>query len=132
MGFRNMSQFNLALLAKQGWRILNNADSLVTKSYTWKSIWAAKDVLRKGLIWRVGTGTNISINNDAWVPEALHFRLSSTVDSLRDCYVHMLIDNNKRKWKEELIRYTFSEEDAEIILRIPLAGVPHDDFLAWG
>ncbi|KAA3472533.1 reverse transcriptase [Gossypium australe] len=95
MGFRNMSQFNLALLAKQGWRIMNNADSLVTKvlkakyfpndqflnsrmgnsySYTWKSIWAAKDVLWKGLIWRVGTGTNISINNDAWVPEALHFR----------------------------------------------------------
>ncbi|KAA3490760.1 reverse transcriptase [Gossypium australe] len=146
MGFRNMS-------TKQGWRVLNNADSLVTKvlkakyfpndqflnsrlgnscSYTWKSIWAAKDVLRKGLIWRVGTGTNISINNDAWVPEALHFRLSSTADSLRDCYVHMLIDNNERKWKEELIRYTFSEEDAERILRIPLAGVPHDDFLAWG
>ncbi|KAA3472610.1 reverse transcriptase [Gossypium australe] len=144
MGFRNMSQFNISLLAKQGWRIMNNADSLVTKvlkekyfpndqflnsrlgnscSYTWKSTWAAKDVLRKG--------ENISINNDAWILEALNFRLSSEIDSLRDCYVHSLIDNNTRKWKEEMIKFTFAEEDAARILHIPLADDPHDDFLAW-
>ncbi|MBA0651962.1 hypothetical protein Goklo_019252, partial [Gossypium klotzschianum] len=32
----------------------------------------------------------------------------------------------------ELIVNTFLEEDAEKILRIPLAGRPHDDFLVWG
>ncbi|KAA3477433.1 reverse transcriptase [Gossypium australe] len=153
MGFRNMSQFNISLLAKQGWRIMNNVNSLVTKvlkakyfpngqflnsrlgnssSYTWKSIWAAKDALRKGLVWRVGRGTNISIDNDAWIQDAFNFRLSSEVDSMRDLNAHMLIDNNERKWKVELIKYTFAEEDVERILRIPLASDPHDDFLAWG
>ncbi|XP_052490847.1 uncharacterized mitochondrial protein AtMg00310-like [Gossypium raimondii] len=91
MGFRNMAQFNVALLAKQGWRIMNNQNALVTKvfkakyfsddnflnsrlgnssSYVWKSIWAAKDLLKKGHCWRVGTGTNICIS-DAWIPDSL-------------------------------------------------------------
>ncbi|KAA3480599.1 reverse transcriptase [Gossypium australe] len=153
MGFINMSKFNTSLLAKQGWRIMNNADYLVAKvlkakyfpndqflnsklgnssSYTSKSIWAAKDILRKGLIWRVGTGNNISINYDAWMPDAFNFRLSSEIDSMRNHFVHMLIDSNERKWKEELIKYTFVEEDTGRILYIPLASNPHNDFLAWG
>ncbi|KAA3481601.1 reverse transcriptase [Gossypium australe] len=86
------------LETKQGWRLMTNADSLVVKvlkakyypddqflnsrlrnscSYTWKSIWVAKDALRKGLVWRVGTGSSISINSNAWIPEAINFRLSS-------------------------------------------------------
>ncbi|KAA3481221.1 reverse transcriptase [Gossypium australe] len=67
----------------EGWRIMNNADSLVAKvlkakyfpndqflnsrlgnssSYTWKSIWAAKDVLRKGLVWHVDTARILRIS----------------------------------------------------------------------
>lgn len=59
LGFRSLSQFNLALLAKQGWRLLSYLDSLLTRtlkakyfsntnfmestlgqlpSYTWRSI----------------------------------------------------------------------------------------------
>ncbi|KAA3464145.1 reverse transcriptase [Gossypium australe] len=137
LGFRNMSKFNISLLAKQGWRIMTQADSLVARlrnssSYTWKSIWAAQDVLRKGLVWRVGTGKTISINYDAWIPEATNFRLSSQVDLMRDYCVNLLIDSTTRKWKEELVKDTFVEVDAARILRIPLASNPHEDFLAWG
>ncbi|KAK5840242.1 hypothetical protein PVK06_009131 [Gossypium arboreum] len=31
LGFRNMSQFNIALLAKQGWRLLVNPNSFVAQ-----------------------------------------------------------------------------------------------------
>ncbi|KAA3477205.1 reverse transcriptase [Gossypium australe] len=103
MGFRNMSHFNISLLAKQGWRIINNQISLVTRvlkakyfpngqflnfhlgnssSYTWKSIWVAKVVWAKGLCWQVGTGINISINDDAWIPDTINFKLSSVVNSM--------------------------------------------------
>ncbi|KAA3468576.1 reverse transcriptase [Gossypium australe] len=88
LGFRNMVQFNISLLTKQGWRLLNYPDSLVaqvfkakyfpecsflnsrlgnSRSYVWRSIWATKDTLEKGLIWKVGTGLKISITKDAWI-----------------------------------------------------------------
>lgn len=71
MRFRSLSKFNVALLAKQGWCILNYPDSLLMKvlkakyiptelgqlpSYIWKSVWAAKGLLKTGICWRVGTG----------------------------------------------------------------------------
>ncbi|KAA3455898.1 reverse transcriptase [Gossypium australe] len=92
----------------------------------------SKDVLRKGLVWRMGIGNSISVNTDAWIPEAYNFKLLSQVESMRDCCVNLLIDNNLCKWKEELVRYTFAEKDAARILRIPLASNPHEDFRAWG
>ncbi|KAG8474114.1 hypothetical protein CXB51_034154 [Gossypium anomalum] len=51
---------------------------------------------------------------------------------MRDFKVNELIDSNNKLWKRELINNTFIEEDAGRILRIPLARIPHDDFLIWG
>ncbi|KAA3460796.1 RNA-directed DNA polymerase reverse transcriptase family protein [Gossypium australe] len=33
MGFRDLSKFNIALLAKQGWRLVTNLDSLLGRIY---------------------------------------------------------------------------------------------------
>ena len=33
MGFRNLQAFNLVMLAKQGWRLVTNKSSLVTRIY---------------------------------------------------------------------------------------------------
>ena len=82
MGFRDLQVFNLAMLAKQGWRLVCNPDTLVARilrakyfpngkfleatmgnnaSYTWKSIVATKKVLEKGLLWKVETGGTTEI-----------------------------------------------------------------------
>lgn len=74
---------------------------------------------------------NVSINNDAWIPDVENLRLSSFVYNMWDSKVVELIDSNERIWKWELIVNTFSEEDAENILRILLAKEPHDDCLLW-
>ncbi|KAA3472907.1 reverse transcriptase [Gossypium australe] len=81
-----------------------------TSSYIWRSIWSTK-----GLCWRVSMGMNVSVNNDAWISDVENLRLSSFVFNMRDSKVAELID----------------KEDAEKILRIPLAKEPHDDFLVW-
>ena len=77
-----MHAYNLALLAKQGWRIMQHPDNLLSKvlkakyfprssfmraelkagaSYTWRSIMAGRQVLEKGLRFQVGNGADISV-----------------------------------------------------------------------
>ena len=85
MGFRELRAFNLALLAKQGWRIQQNPQSLVHRvfkviyfagcsfrevqvgrnpSYAWRSIMAAKKVVTKGSRWIIGNGERVNIWKD--------------------------------------------------------------------
>lgn len=85
LGFKNIKLFNLVLLAKEGWRLQMDYDSLVFKvlkakyfpnsdfvhaslgnnpSYTWRSIIAAQELVKNGLRWRVGNGVNIRVWGD--------------------------------------------------------------------
>lgn len=71
MTFKNLHVFNLALLGKIRWRLIKELNSLVYRmfkakyfaicdflsssigrnsSYTWQSIWTARNVIRKGMI----------------------------------------------------------------------------------
>lgn len=82
IGFRDMHLFNQALLARQGWRLIQNPDSLCARvlkskyypngdlldtvfasdaSPAWRGIEFGLQVLKKGLIWRVGNGKRIQI-----------------------------------------------------------------------
>ncbi|KAA3489222.1 RNA-directed DNA polymerase reverse transcriptase family protein [Gossypium australe] len=143
MGFRSLAKFNVALLAKQGWRILTNPNSLVAQtlkakyfpnesflnsrlgnncSYTWKSIWAAKEVLSDDMCWKVGNGSAISALDDSWIPDFKNARLSSYVNNLCDFKVAELIDESIS---------TFPTDVAVKILHILLAKEAHDDILAW-
>ena len=81
LGYKDLENFNLALLAKQWWRLIQNPQSLVARiikekyfsgcsfmdsvlgnrpSYAWRSIWNSKKLLKKGLIWRVGDGHQLT------------------------------------------------------------------------
>ena len=85
MGFRNLQAFNLAMLAKQGWRLILNPNSLVAQiykaryyphsdifraklgsslSYAWRSILNGLKVGKRGTRWRVGNGNWIHIWED--------------------------------------------------------------------
>ena len=75
MGFKDLANFNDALLAKQAWRLLHQKDSLFYRIfkarffphcsileapnssngfYAWRSILKGRDLLLKGVRWRVG------------------------------------------------------------------------------
>lgn len=82
LGFRDMENFNLALLARQGWQIIQDPDSLISRllkaryfprsdflnasvgfnpSYSWRSILKGREVLAKGLLWSIGNGSEVLI-----------------------------------------------------------------------
>ena len=88
MGFCKVHQYNLSLLAKQGWRLLTCPDSLFARiykakyfpstsfleakmgsnpRYTWRSILSSQDLIKKGALIRVGTGNSVRIWGSPWL-----------------------------------------------------------------
>jgi hypothetical protein len=91
LGFRNYEDFNQALLAKQAWRMVTNPGSLCARvlraryfkegdfltarcpkraSYTWRSILHGRELLKEGLIWRIGNGEKVSVWEQNWIPRS--------------------------------------------------------------
>ena len=89
MGFRDLKAFNLAMLAKQGWRMVLGNDSLLYKCFkaryfprsnfleakespnclfVWRSLMAAMPILQSGHCLRVGNGVSINALKDKWLP----------------------------------------------------------------
>ncbi|XP_075640347.1 uncharacterized protein LOC142612108 [Castanea sativa] len=114
MGFRDIRLFNLAMLAKQGLRLLQEKDSLLygcfkvkyfprcnfleardvpNSSYAWKSLIAAQPILKKGCCWSMGDGSSILVWQDKWIPNFptnMILHMSSEVD--KELRVSDLID----------------------------------------
>lgn len=87
--------------------------------------------MESGICLRVGTGERISIVNDSWTPGTAHHLVELNMERNMVSKVADLIEANSRTWKERLIRDTFSSEVASHILKIPLAEIPHVDFVVW-
>lgn len=145
LGFRSMREFNLALLAKQGWQLLTNQSSLSYRvlkaryfpdsdflnasvsqndflSYTWRSITKAQHLIREGCRKRIGNGSSTLIWSGAWLTSEPHLvpflppRLRKDTKLVSD-----LIDLVTTSWKEELLESLFPVSTVEDILSIPLS-----------
>jgi hypothetical protein len=128
LGFRDLYIFNLAMLAKQAWRILLFPETLCAQilrakyfpgrsiletkarsgiSYTWRSILKGAQLLKEGIIWRIGDGKSVNIWNDPWIPRnntrhVITPRRGSILQKVAD-----LINPITGKWDEQLVRDTF-------------------------
>lgn len=99
-------------------------------SYTWRSILAGIAVLKKGLIKRIGDGADTCIWTDDWLPRDISRKPYTPRGGSLLTKVQELIDPATTTWDAELVRATFWEEDANIVLSIPVhEGM--DDLVAW-
>jgi hypothetical protein len=153
MGFKELSLFNSAMLARQGWRLMQFPNSLVSSvlkakyypnqsfveasikgnpSLTWRSICGSKQVLVDGLIWRVGSDENIKIWEDSCLMGSPCPKILSAPRVLEaNAMVAELINHEQGRWNSELIDQVFMPLDVEIIKQIPLSSRRPQDKLIW-
>jgi hypothetical protein len=154
MGFRNLTTFNQALLAKQGWRLMTDPQSLVATvlkakyypqqtflkakhnyrpSYSWLSIQKASHILKKGCFWWIGNGKQISIWEDRWLhpygENPTWTPKPSENSSLTK--VSDLMDPQSNQWNQQLLNQTFFPMEAKLITQIPLINPMEDDMISW-
>ena len=82
--------------------------------------------------WRVGTGTGISVWNDAWLPCPSTFKVITPVRVLNvGATMDSLIDVNLMRWNVNLLKEIFLPRDVEVIQQIPLSFRKPRDKLIW-
>ena len=87
-------------------------------------------VLKKGIIWRVGSGQDINIWHDPWIPRDETREVQTRRGNQLLSRVADLIDPTTSSWDTQILHQTFSRKEASIIERIPIQEGAKDN-VAW-
>ena len=148
MGFRDIHAFNLAVLAKQAWRLVTKSHSLFYRvyktryfprcsfmdaelshnpSFVWHSLLAATDVIQEGSMLKIGDGQSIKLTCNNWLQHPPLFKLGADT-TLK---VGDLLHHKSMQWNRPLIQATFMQATQNDILRIHLSNTRTRDKLYW-
>lgn len=151
MGFRDLNAFNIALLAKQAWKIQENPSSLLarlykgryynsstflqstsltTSSYGWRSIQAGKELLNKGLTIQIANGEHTRVWEDQWLPVLPPQKVISPC-LVPDMKVSVLINPLTGTWDVDKLNQFLLPVDIDVILRIRLSRHNSHDKYIW-
>lgn len=96
LGFRDMHNFDWALVARGTQRVQNNPNALRVKvlkglqslelslllasegvraSWCWGNILYGKDVIKEGGLWEIGKGEEVKVGKGAWVSDIEVYKL---------------------------------------------------------
>ncbi|XP_062014406.1 uncharacterized protein LOC133730919 [Rosa rugosa] len=153
MGFRNIADFNLALLAKQAWRLHSNPDALWVRvlknryfpnssfweaargsspSWAWSSILEGRSLASAGSLWCIGSGTSVNLWKDNWIPNLPNFNLRTHPtpnDSNR--LVASIIDRDTHTWNLTTLQSTLPVETIKAIQATSFGSSTDPDRLIW-
>ena len=150
LGFRDVSIFNKALLAKQAWRLYQCPNSLAARvmkgiyfpstqflqakctgrsSFLWRSVLWGRELFCEGSRWIVGDGSSINIQHDVWIPKKIpttsySFHGNPLLSTVKD------LKTDSGGWNCSLIDSLFSPDEALQILSIP-SSIHKKDHLIW-
>ena len=129
LGFRNIELFNLALLARQVWRLLQDPEALSARvlkavyfptgdlldadlgaspSRVGQAVVDDVHVVHQGLIRQIGSGESTRICNMPWIPRDGLMLPTGKARSDLPQLVCDLIDQASRSWDRQLVRGSFS------------------------
>lgn len=135
LGFREIEQFNDALLAKHAWKLLKNPSSLLghillnkycrddgllecsapsSASHGWRGILVGRDILKKKLGWAIGTGDQVHVWRENWLsPEEQCGPIDPPTFETQELRVKDLLLPSA-EWNVEKIRLHLPHHEAQI------------------
>ncbi|XP_074342618.1 uncharacterized protein LOC141680232 [Apium graveolens] len=118
LGFKSLRTFNVAMLAKQAWRLINNVNPLVT------------NLMRARR--RIGDGLSTRIWKVPWVLCPENGCLTTKMpEELKDATVVGLLDEEKLHWDEEILNDLCNKRDREFIKQVPVTRTTNADTWFW-
>jgi hypothetical protein len=154
LGFRRMHDFNLALIAKLGWKLLSNSKCLWVKqlqskyikygdflsspisstvSWLWRGIQKIKPIISTGACLRVSQSSSSSIWTSNWIPTIPFFKLGPKFPLNRNfpsLQIRDLIDPIRNCWKATSVNALFDSLSAQEILKLRISTVP-ESYYIW-
>lgn len=153
MGFQRLEDFNVAMLSKQSWRLIQRPSSLVARiykvkyypncsffeakkggnpSFIWSNLLETHGVIRGNNRWRVGDGNSIQIWGDFLLPNQNNALVTTApFPYLENARVLALFNMHGNEWDEDNIRDIFVDKDVDLIMSIPLSTAKRNDKLIW-
>ncbi|BBH03116.1 glycoside hydrolase family 28 protein / polygalacturonase pectinase family protein [Prunus dulcis] len=152
LGFRDLAKFNLALLAKQTWRIIPTPNALWVRilkarnypdcefkdavlghrpSWIWTSILEGRDVLMGRARVQIMNGADTNIWGNNWIPDNGIITPITHVPSNAPQMVSDIINMQNRTWSLDRVGSYLSWETQKQILAILIGSSGQRDKLVW-
>lgn len=102
-------------------------------SYVWRSIIHGRELLKEGLINKVGDGRNTKVWLDNWIMDTVPRHSQYWHDAVVDLTITVsdILDHHSRSWNVNLVRHLFADGDVELILNIKIFP-SQSDSIVWG
>ena len=153
IGFRLIYEFNLALLAKQLWRLVQYPDSLVARvlkgryyrmtsplralstsspSYVWTSISAARKLLLLGIRQKIHSGYEVRVWEDPWIPTRPARPAIPVAPMMNpNMRVSDLINQESKEWDEGVLEDYVHPGDIPLIRSMAISSTHRHDTFCW-
>ena len=153
IGFRMIHEFNLALLAKQLWRLVQFPDSLVARvlrgryyrlgsplrvnaatgpSYVWTSISAARNLLLLGIRQKIHSGYEVKVWEDPWIPTNPARPAAPMAPVMHpNMRVSDLINQESKDWDVGLLENYVHPDDIPFIRSLAISSTHRRDSYCW-